>query len=119
MKKAKPISYYRNKADNIFQKYLREKNPKCLFCGKEISSHHHFFPKASSSALRYLEGNMIPVCYYHHCRFHSKDAAEYAGKLIEIKGNDWFKDLYRRKAETIKPNKSYYKSYIELYGKDN
>jgi len=112
---AKKIKYYQDKADKAFQIYLKEKNPYCLFCGKPISAHHHYFCKASSSAVRYFEGNMIPVCYYHHCRFHSKDSAIFNGLVIEMKGLDWFKDLNRRRGETIKKSIGYYKQYIDLY----
>jgi 5-methylcytosine-specific restriction endonuclease McrA len=109
------LSYYRNKADKALQQSLYKINKNCLICGKPTSCHHHFFPKSSSSALRYEEDNMIPVCVGCHLGFHSSRSAEFVGRTIEKKGLDWFNDLQRKKSRIIKPNKKYYESIIKFY----
>lgn len=113
---SKKISYYRNKADRALQNYITSTYKKCELCGKEVSCGHHFFPKSSSSALRYEELNIIPVCVGCHLGFHSNKSAEFIGRIISKRGNDWFQSLVDKKREIIKPTKKYYQDFIDFYG---
>ena len=107
-------AYYRKKADRLFQQYMTSKNSYCEMCSKPISCHHHFHPKASSSRLRYVEENMIPVCAGCHLSFHSNRSAEITSRLIAKKGIKWSNDLVVKKREFIKSDTiGYYKEIIE------
>jgi len=112
---AKKISYYRNKADKLFQIWFRAKYPNCELCEKPSICGHHFFPKSSSSALRYEEENMIPVCVGCHLGFHSARASQFIGAIIKSRGQDWFDQLTRRRTKIMKVGVKYYKEIIEKY----
>lgn len=117
MKNGKPkkVSYYRNRADGLFQKYLCNKNKRCECCGQTVSCHHHFFPKSVSSSLRYDEDNMIPVCVGCHLGFHSARASQFIAGTILRRGEEWYKKLLVKKYILIKTGIKYYKKIIEQY----
>ena len=110
---AKKVSYYRNKADRVFQIWFVAKNPYCEVCGKPTSCGHHFFPKSSATSLRYEENNMIPVCVGCHLGFHSARGSESNGIIIEKRGLDWFKELRKTKETITKVGIVYYKTIIQ------
>jgi 5-methylcytosine-specific restriction endonuclease McrA len=107
---------YQKKADKCLQEWGRRKYQRCEICGKEVSCLHHLFPKSSSSALRYEEYNLIPVCVGCHLKFHSKFSSEMVGIIVLKRGRKWFEDLGKKKHTVIKPGKKYYMSIIEKYG---
>lgn len=109
------------KADKAFQEWGRRKYKNCLFCTtRPYSCLHHFHTKGASSALRYDEENGIPVCYYHHCSFHSKRAAEITSQLIDMRGLEWSNRLLVKKRNIVKTTKKYYETIIKYYAeKDN
>lgn len=109
---SKKISYYRKKADRLFQIYIVNKYPKCELCNGKTICGHHFITKAASSALRYEEENMIPVdnC---HLKFHSKFGSEMNGIIIEKRGIEWFKRLRTKKEVYQNINIGYYLEIIK------
>lgn len=109
------LSYYRNKADKALQKSLTAIHQKCDMCGKPVSCMHHFYPKSSSSALRYDEDNCIPVCVSCHLGFHSGRSNDFIGRIIEKRGIEWFNGLQRKRSRIVKPNKKYYEDIIKFY----
>ena len=111
---AKKLSYYRTKADKLFQKYMKMKNYYCELCGKPITTHHHFHPKASSAALRYCEDNMIPVDSCHRI-FHSSGAPAAISQVIANRGIGWSNKLLRLKKLKVKPTIGYYKAIIKMF----
>ena len=111
---AKKISYYRNKADRAIQEWGRRTYQKCLVCGKEMSCLHHYYPKSTSSALRYDEDNLIPICQGCHLQHHNGNPSIH-NKVNEIKGEEWLKRLQRKKEQIIKVGVNYYKYIIKDY----
>ena len=109
------ISKWRNKADKALQQALTELHPFCELCGKPVSCVHHFYPKSSSSALRYEEDNCIPVCVGCHLGFHSNRSADFIGRTIEKRGIDWFNGLQRIRSRIIKPSVKYYQEMYDFY----
>jgi len=111
----KKISYYRNRADKALQKAITKLHPLCELCGKPVSCGHHLFPKSSSSALRYEEDNIIPVCVGCHLGFHSNRSADFIGRTIEKRGIDWFNNLQRIRSRVVKATKKYYEEMYDFY----
>ena len=116
-KKTKSVSYYRNRADRVFQDWFTKENPKCEMCGNESVCGHHFHTKGNSSRLRYEPDNMIPVCSGCHLSFHSKRSAEITSRLIAQRGIDWSNNLLvmKRDLSLRAGTLTYYKSIIEKY----
>lgn len=114
-KTVKKISYFRNKADRAFQTSLTTLRPKCEMCGQLAVCQHHYFTRASSSALRYDEQNAISVCSGCHLGFHSNRSAIFNARVIENRGVKWVSDLIKRRNTFIKPNKKYYEDIIKFY----
>jgi len=111
------IALYRTKADKAFQKYLIKLHPLCEICGQPASCHHHFHTKASSSALRFEENNMVAVCSKCHLGFHSNRVAFFASIIIAKRGVKWSNALLAKKSDYVKPSVGYYKSITEKYEK--
>ena len=112
------IKTLRNKADKLFQIAFVKKNPYCEFCGKPTFCGHHIITKAASFALRYVENNLVAVCYPCHWRFHSKFSSLMIAEITLKRGLSWYQDLLKRKAKIIKTNIKYYQDIIETLIKD-
>ena len=115
----KKIAYYRKKADKAMQMWGRRTYTKCLVCGKKMSCLHHYVTKGRSSALRYDEKNLIPICQGCHFLHHTSNDPAIHNKINDIKGKPWRDDLQRRRGAYLKTNKAYYESIIEKYEKTN
>jgi len=105
----------RNKADRLLQQHWTQKRPKCEICGKPASCQHHFHPKSSSSALRYVDDNLISVCVGCHLGFHSNRSAQFASIIIAKRGVEWSNKLLKQKYAIVKPTVAYYKSVIARF----
>jgi hypothetical protein len=78
-----------------------------------MSCLHHFFPKSTSSALRYNIKNGIPVCNKCHCRIHSSDDPTIIARILNHRGDEWFEELLSIKKNTfVKTSLEYYKTII-------
>jgi len=110
------VAYWRKKADKACQEWGRKTYKKCLVCGKPISCLHHYYPKSTSSALRYDEDNLIPICVGCHFSHHNGNPA-IQNKINEVKGEDWLKRLKKKKESYVKTNVKYYQDIIEQYAK--
>lgn len=113
MRKVK-ISTLRKKADRALQEYGRRTYSRCEVCGKPMACLHHFWPKSTSSALRYEEANLIPICFGCHFRHHNGDPTIHA-TIIENRGDKWFKSLKAKKETITKVSKGLYLSIIKKY----
>ena len=111
---AKKISYYRKKADAVMQEWGRRNYKDCLVCGKPMSCLHHYYPKSTSSALRYDEDNLIPLCVGCHFRHHN-GSPEIQNMINAMRSTEWLEELKRKKELPIKPSKAYYLNIIEKY----
>lgn len=110
----KKISYYRRKADSVMQEWGRRNYKDCIVCGSPMSCLHHYFPKSTSSALRYDEDNLIPLCVGCHFKHHNGDP-RIQNTINAVKGSDWLEILNTKKNNSVKPNKAYYLTIIENY----
>jgi len=114
MKKAKPVGWWRKKADRLMQENGRRKHKKCIVCSGKYSCLHHYYPKSTSARLRYDEDNLIPICMGCHFRHHNGDPSIH-NKVNTVKGEEWLKRLTKKKEGYLKTNIGYYKSIIEQY----
>jgi len=108
------IAYWRRKADKAMQEWGRKTYKKCLVCDKPISCLHHYYPKSTSSALRYDIDNLIPICVGCHFSHHNGNPA-IQNKINDIKGRIWLNNLMLKKNIIIKPTVKYYQDIIKRY----
>lgn len=97
-KKAKlpSVKTMRNKCDALLTPIIKKMYPYCIFTGEETQVAHHAIKKSTSSALRYYLPNLIPLTHKAHMRLHA-DEILWTGKLIELKGLEWWQDLMAKK----------------------
>lgn len=105
------IQYLRRKADKLAQQIFVANNPQCFICPKETSCGHHFFPKSTSTALRYDFDNWIPLCVGDHFRHHNGDPRIHA-VIMKKRGEKWYKNLLKRKEQITKVSQKYYLEII-------
>lgn len=99
-KKKKPLSYYRNKADRLFQEIGRKLYKECMICGGEYSCLHHYWPKATSTALRYDLENAVPICCGDHLKHHTGNPRPHE-TVVLIRGKEWADRLDQKRKEAI------------------
>ena len=80
-------------ADKLYQELGRLSNSECLVCRGEYSCLHHYFPKSTSTALRYDLDNGIPICAKCHLRIHANPSPETTNRINQIKGFKWLQEL--------------------------
>jgi len=97
------------------QEWGRRTYSECMVCRGELSCLHHYFPKSTSSALRYEKDNLIPLCVSCHFRHHKGDPRTH-DRVRALKGKPWLTRLYKKKEGYVKPTIKYYKSIIKKYG---
>jgi hypothetical protein len=107
------LSGWRHKCDRLMQEKGRLISPKSLLSGLPSNVQHHFVPKSVSARLRYYWPNLIPLTNGEHLRLHQSGDPSYELRIIEIKGQDWWKDLQEKKREIIKVNQAYYKEVYQ------
>jgi 5-methylcytosine-specific restriction endonuclease McrA len=110
-----PLKTLRNKADRAYQQSRDPKTP-CEACGVPSQVYHHFFPKSTSSRLRYDMRNAIPLCNGCHLKHHTGNPTIHA-TVIEKRGMDWYKQLDKDRHEIIKVNKEFYEEAINRLSK--
>ena len=101
------VKSMRNKCDKLLTPIIKKMYPYCIFTGEPTEVAHHAIKKSTSSSLRYYLPNLIPLTHKAHMRLHA-DEILWTGKLIEIKGMDWWRDLMRKKDEYTKCDVHYY-----------
>lgn len=106
------IKALRNKADRLFQEVGRTKYNSCLICGGQYSCLHHYFPKSTSSALRYNIDNAIPICQGCHFKHHNGNPTIHS-EVLRKRGFEWENKIKKEKEKVIKISQSYYKQVID------
>lgn len=101
------LSTMRNKCDALLTPIIQKMYPYCIFTGQPTQVAHHAIKKSSSSALRYYIPNLIPLTHIAHSRLHH-DEITWTGRLIKIKGMDWWNDLERERKREMKIDVHYY-----------
>lgn len=86
---------------------------KCATCGKAGTQAHHYFGKKACSSLRWVENNLVWLCFYCHIvRAHREGLIEpVRDALIKRIGLDAFNELYH---EAFKPQKKSVTDLLEL-----
>jgi len=108
-----PVSQLRNKCDKALQQLGRQRYSKCEVCGNPISCLHHFYPKSTSSRLRYDWDNLIPICNGCHMQHHQAGNPKIHGTVIEKRGLEWYQELTQTKEEIQKVGVGYYREILE------
>lgn len=106
-KKLPKVSSIRKKCDDLLTPIIKSMFPRCMLCNEETQVAHHFVHKSKSTRLRYEIDNLINLCHKCHQRLHNNESYE-AGRIINIKGIEWFKDIERKKNEIVKADVHYY-----------
>lgn len=78
-----------------------------MLCGKDTEVAHHHVHKGASTRLRYDIDNLIPLCNHCHLALHMQESY-HASRIVDIKGLDWFRELQKKKQETVKADVHYY-----------
>lgn len=107
------VKTMRNKCDKLLTPIIKLMYPTCIFTGEPTQVAHHAIKKSTSSALRYYIPNLIPLTHFAHSRLHS-DEILWTGRLIKIKGMDWWDDLETKKNVYTKCDVHF---YIENYNR--
>lgn len=113
---AQKIAKLQRKADRFMQMWGRDTYSKCEYCSAPMTCLHHFFPKSTSSALRYDDRNLIPICQGCHMKHHNGDPRIHS-KIIRKRGWKWHDEIEYIKDNKIMPykGKKYYLDIIEDY----
>ena len=97
----------RNKCDALLTPIIKKLYPTCIFTGEPTQVAHHAIKKSTASALRYYLPNLIPLTHQAHLRLHC-DEITWTGRLIQIKGMEWWEDLERERRKPMKCDVHYY-----------
>jgi hypothetical protein len=101
------------KVDKLLQQVFRELFPNCLVCGKPTSCAHHYYPKSTSTFLRYHWNNLIPLCVGCHFSHHNGNP-DIHSEIDCVKGDVWRKELWAAKKQGLnfKPTKAWLEEKI-------
>jgi len=78
-----------------------------------MSCLHHYYPKSTSTPLRYDFDNLIPLCAGHHFQHHNGNPEIHNTVNMKM-GLEWVENLEWKKHNLkVKPNEEWYKSIIE------
>lgn len=110
----KTTKYWRTKCDKLIQEMGREIYDGCLICKGEYSCLHHYFPKSTSTILRYDWKNLIPICASCHFSHHNGNP-EIHNKVNKIMGEEWLEELTakRKKGIGMTAGYTYYRNLYE------
>ena len=101
------VKTMRNKCDKLLTPIIKKMYPYCILTGEPTEVAHHAIKKSTSSALRYHLPNLIPLTHKAHMRLHS-DEILWTGRLVTIKGLDWWAELEEKKNEYTKTDVHFY-----------
>lgn len=93
-KKLVPLQKLLKKAQDVVNKYIRErdKDKGCISCGGSVDHAGHYFPQGSHSALRFNEANINGQCV--RCNLYlSGNLPYYRIGLVERIGEEAVKEL--------------------------
>ena len=102
MKRYKPIKQRSDKGrlitkiDKLFREtVLSKREHKCEWCGKspETVFISHILPKGKYPRLRFVEDNVLLLCYYCHMERWHKNPLEAEAFIMEKFGKDYRKEL--------------------------
>mgnify|MGYP001028237028 CR=1 FL=1 len=115
-RKKGPRSYYKAKADKLYQIKLIKEKPKSIISGDPTEVIHHFIYKSQSNNLRYDDKNGVPLTNKEHARHHLSGDPAIVAKILEVNGWEWFDDLQTRRGTVLKLNIAQLKEIIKKLG---
>ena len=108
-----PLQKLRDEADKTLQEVNKKLFPLCEVCGKPNQVGHHFFPKSTSSRLRYEMDNIAHICHGCHCRHHQAGDPRIHETIKRNRGGQkWFDKLEKMSQEYQKVDKYFYMEAI-------
>jgi hypothetical protein len=99
--KVKQKLWTSNKADQIFSRYIRERDKRCFFCPNPASQNSHFWGRGNS-ATRYDPLNCDGICGGCHMRHEGNKQGLYREKKIAQLGMDAYMALEKRARSIMK-----------------
>ena len=106
-----PVALLRERADALCTPVAMKLHPKCeLLCGRDTQVGHHYIRKAKSNALRYYIPNLIGLCNNCHGELHKWNETICSNRIRDIRGEDWWKDIYARKESYCKVDRFFYEN---------
>lgn len=111
-----------DKADKLFQNYLRAKHGKklCEGCGERLFElGHHFVPKSQCARLRFEEKNIFLICGLCHSKIHLAGDRTIEAKIVLKRGKEWLDFINLAKREKIKADRKLYEEAIKKYATIN
>ena len=72
------IQKLRDQCDKLWSKYIRTRDPKCLYCSREenLQAHHAIVTKGASISTRWNLQNGVTLCYDCHInKYHGNQAS--------------------------------------------
>ena len=109
--KKKPLI---NKADKMFSQYIRNRDGRCLKCGKQGILHCHHIISRSCKAVRWDEDNAISLCPGCHRNWGHANPLEVA-EFMQIRlGIDEYRELILKASKPVPLTVNHYLEVIEL-----
>ena len=106
----KGVSYYRDKADELFSQYIRLRDGKCLKCGKTTSLQCSHIEGRRNMRLRFDPMNAITLCAGCHLFWSHKEPRQFVAWLEKnFSKNIQYLDEHKNETEHRK-----LPEYIEL-----
>lgn len=103
-----PIPKLQRMCDKLYQQVGKRLMPFSIVSGKPTQVIHHFFTKQSSSRLRYDITNGIPLTFGEHFAHHIKSDPTIHAKIIMVKGQIWYNNLFIRRRDYVKTDRQHY-----------
>ena len=108
--KKKPLI---NKADKLFSEFIRNRDGKCVKCGRVGVLHCHHIISRSCKAVRWDEDNAIALCPGHHRNWAHANPLEVAEFMQLRLGSEKYRELILRASTPIPLTINHYKEVIE------
>lgn len=110
------LSTLRNKLDNLFNKYIRLRDGKCILTKEtENLSCSHYYDKKNNPALRWDERNAHAMTIQTHWKHHHGKAPDYALWMFETYGLNNMIILSKDANNKVNYKRNDYNNLIEYY----
>ena len=117
--KAKTLSDYRRELQQVFNKFIRErdKDKPCISCNRKLGAKFdagHYLSVGSYPNLRFDEDNVHGQCV--ECNQHKHgNLIEYGERLLDRIGEEAFDELYLRRHQPLRLSIDEMKDMIKVY----